>query len=354
MEVLQVYKYILFSTATRTTAPEIHLHFLTNDTCRVKVNWFSSVVQLGGGVKWPGKASVDKEGFIRLHLDKMKEGNWSVPFKQLLGNKNYSTEIPRTWKTTVIRRQQLNYDSCLLTIQHNEPVYNHIGTGRHITIHQKVKGLMRRYQYTPVPFLPLKSLNDPNPVPGNWFSTKNNIYLFVKSYPNGTLSKWLCEQDVGDEITVSNPQGTFDVSLLRNATEVYFFAGGTGLAPVLSLSVWLLQTTRDVSIKLFFFNREERDIVWKKEMNKMANDFKNFKVEYILSRPKSEKWSGRKGRINLDMLKDIVEPFHPNKPECNNRFFGICGQVTFTITLWRNLTTELGYPANKVYRFLGQ
>lgn len=105
-------------------------------------------------------------------------------------------------------------------------------------------GVMRNYQYTPVPKLPLNTLNDPNPIPGNWFSTKNNIYLLVKSYPRGTLSRWLCKQNVGDRIKISNPQGTFDSALLKGITEVYLFAGGTGITPILSLAVWLLQTNR--------------------------------------------------------------------------------------------------------------
>lgn len=104
---------------------------------------------------------------------------------------------------------------------------------------------MKKYQYTPVPLFPIQTPNVPNPGPGKWWLSNKLIYLIVKSYPLGTLSSWLCSRDSGMPIFATEPEGTFCPSVhMKGKRQIYLLAAGTGLTPMLSVILWILQTTR--------------------------------------------------------------------------------------------------------------
>lgn len=105
-------------------------------------------------------------------------------------------------------------------------------------------------------------------------------------------------------------------------------------------------------IKLLFFNRQEKDILWRCELDKLAaavqrypwhdgelviNSCKEhrcgcgnecllcvrFQVEYVLSEP-GESWDGRRGRVDETLLRDFIQ-----RPEDARCHVCVCGPTAF-------------------------
>ncbi|XP_014880903.1 cytochrome b5 reductase 4 isoform X3 [Poecilia latipinna] len=81
--------------------------------------------------------------------------------------------------------------------------------------------------YTPV---------DQNMVPVSSSSSHESyLYLMIKVYPDGVFTPYLNSLQMGENISVSGPEGTFSLRPLRDVTHLYLLAGGTGFTPMVRL-----------------------------------------------------------------------------------------------------------------------
>lgn len=88
--------------------------------------------------------------------------------------------------------------------------------------------------YTPVPTSLFTSYK-----PQNY--TTDNICLMIKSYPNGNISKYICNKNKDDVMELSKPLGTFNLRDLENKEIFLMLAAGTGITPMLTLLLFLLE-----------------------------------------------------------------------------------------------------------------
>ncbi|XP_075210724.1 cytochrome b5 reductase 4-like [Lycorma delicatula] len=330
-----------------TTVPKLHIYFIKNDTFQFQYNIFEAFTfKLRSGVIWPGEVALNNHRFF-MKFYKVNKTIWKKPLYKSLNLEKHPTRIRKIWKTKVINKKQLTHDTCLLSIQVQEPGFNHVPVCYHVPIAKKIFEKHVEMLFDPVPLLPMESLKVPNPYPGYWFRTDREIHLLVKSCTDKKINHWLYRRKVGDGIFMGNPKGDFDPTPLLQMKKVYLFAAGSGFSVILSILVWILQQDRGIKVKLFYFNRYERDIIWRNELNALQEKFL-FQVEYILSQPEKNNWSGRRGRINLEMLKDMIEPYEKKKKDT---FFVLSGSPLFSYTIAYNLTTLLGYPALHVHKF---
>lgn len=72
------------------------------------------------------------------------------------------------------------------------------------------------------------------------FST-DSICLMIKRYPDGNLSKYICDKNKGDLVEMTNPLGLFNLQDLENRETFFMLAAGTGVTPILSLILFLLE-----------------------------------------------------------------------------------------------------------------
>lgn len=63
----------------------------------------------------------------------------------------------------------------------------------------------------------------------------------VKRYPNGNISKYICDKTIGDVVEITNPLGSFLLQDLENRETFIMLAAGTGITPMLSLILFLLE-----------------------------------------------------------------------------------------------------------------
>ena len=118
-------------------------------------------------------------------------------------------------------------------------------------------------------------------------SPQDDLLTFlVKLTPGGAMSEYLTQRaSVGDSISFTGPNGSF--FLRENDHPVLLLAGGTGLAPVLSM----LRTLRDGSSRrkahLIYGVSTDEDLVALDEIEEIAATLSGFSWDFCVSDPQS-------------------------------------------------------------------
>jgi NAD(P)H-flavin reductase len=111
------------------------------------------------------------------------------------------------------------------------------------------------------------------------------------------MSNYLCDLEVGAEISGQGPFGNF---ILRPPLrDTIFIATGTGIAPYRSMLQWLFadhSRHQDKRFWLLFGSRTEKDIYYHDEFVRLAAEHKNFDYLPTLSRGDSN-WKGLRGYV---------------------------------------------------------
>lgn len=125
------------------------------------------------------------------------------------------------------------------------------------------------FTYQSGQFVTVRPVIDGVPVPRCYSmssapAVEDDIRVTVKRVTGGPVSNWLAENlGPGDRLDVSKPGGRF---LLRPGTaEVVAFAGGSGIAPVLSIIKTVLATTGRRA-NLFYANRDADAVIFADEL----------------------------------------------------------------------------------------
>lgn len=131
---------------------------------------------------------------------------------------------------------------------------------------------------------------------------RNGFYnLTIKRVPDGFVSGYILDNfKVGDEIDAYSPEGTFVYEPIRDAKTVVGIAGGSGITPFVSLAGSIADGTCDANLVLLYGARTVKDLVFKKELDKLAENEK-IKVVYVLSDSKTRGYE--KGFIDAELIK---------------------------------------------------
>ena len=110
-----------------------------------------------------------------------------------------------------------------------------------------------------------------------------------------TFKKALMSMERGQEITVLPPQGEFIIE--DYSKSFVFFAGGIGITPFRSILVDLdhIKKIKEMEMVLLYSNKNN-DIVFKDELDLLANRNSSLKVRYVIS-PEI---------VNIEMLKAVI------------------------------------------------
>jgi 3-ketosteroid 9alpha-monooxygenase subunit B len=105
------------------------------------------------------------------------------------------------------------------------------------------------------------------------------IDVLVRRVPGGLVSNWICDElSVGDLIKVMPPAGRF---LLRKPEQVVqLFAGGSGVAPIISLARQALESST-ADITLFYANRNRGTLMLSDALNELSRQYAGrLKLQY--------------------------------------------------------------------------
>ena len=123
----------------------------------------------------------------------------------------------------------------------------------------------------------------------------------VRTNPGGFAADYLLnEVKVGDEFLCSAPQGNFYYEELRDPEHIVALAGGSGITPFLSMAKAIADGTEDFKLTILFGSRTEEQILFKEELDALAENDK-INVVHVLS--DEEKEGYEHGFITADLVK---------------------------------------------------
>jgi glycine betaine catabolism B len=138
----------------------------------------------------------------------------------------------------------------------------------------------------------------------------------------------LASLEEGTEISAWGPQGNF---VLHDdyAKPAVFLSGRIGVTPFRSMVKYATDKQLPLKIVMFDSNRNESNILYKKEFDDWAAKNKNLKIVYTITEEEEEsrqgegstsRWKGERGRIDRSMMAGYID-----SEDLENSIFYICG-----------------------------
>jgi ferredoxin-NADP reductase/ferredoxin len=125
----------------------------------------------------------------------------------------------------------------------------------------------------------------------NW---DGRLEFLIRLQPNGQFSGYLQQSaQLGQRLQIEGPSGTFGVQG-QSLNPRCFVAGGTGLAPFLSILHRMAEWDEDHPTHLFLGVNNEQEIFCQQELTALAQAIPQLQVEICVWKP-SESWPGFRG-----------------------------------------------------------
>jgi benzoate/toluate 1,2-dioxygenase reductase subunit len=164
--------------------------------------------------------------------------------------------------------------------------------------------------------------------------------FLIRILPDGVMSSFLRQARAGDKITLVGPFGTF--YLRENAGPILMVAGGTGLAPFLSMLATLRHRGQfDRRVTLCFGVNSLEELFYAAEIEAYRTHFPSIDIRIAIMRPSAD-WSGAQGTA-----VDLVTATDARALDEDGAAY-LCGPPAM-IDASRRLLLSLGVDQNKVY-----
>ncbi|KAM9424708.1 cytochrome b5 reductase 4 [Pholidichthys leucotaenia] len=281
-------------------------------------------------------------GRIQVTIRKQTNGKWTSLGQPLEFHNTFIRKKDRALffrDCVLVSKTEVNHNTHLFRLQLPHGCIMHVPVGKHVYLKALIEDTEVVRPYTPV---------DQNLTAAPHHSSLgSDLYLMIKVYPDGVLTPHLNSLCIGDQVSISGPEGIFSLRLLRDVTHLYLLAAGTGFTPMARLICAALGDMEAIrKTKLLFFNWREEDILWRRELDELAANKERFQVEYVLS-DTPEGWTGRKGRVDESMLNEFL-----TRPEGSKCYICVCGPTAFT-ELTVSLLKQLGFTEEELHLFQG-
>ncbi|HDP99318.1 MAG TPA: 2Fe-2S iron-sulfur cluster binding domain-containing protein [bacterium] len=138
-------------------------------------------------------------------------------------------------------------------------------------------------------------------------SQHNYVDLMVRLMPDGIMTSWVFKHlKQNDKVKFVGPMGDF--YLREGDGEMIFIAGGSGMAPMVSLLHEILTKKIDRKVTYFFGAVTKKDLFYLDEMKEFEKKIQNFSFVPALSHPESDdQWSGETGLITEPLEKYLKQ-----------------------------------------------
>ncbi|WP_111430974.1 benzoate 1,2-dioxygenase electron transfer component BenC [Rhodobacteraceae bacterium DSL-40] len=131
---------------------------------------------------------------------------------------------------------------------------------------------------------------------------ERNLGFLIKKIEAGLMSGWLARAKPGDQLDLTGPMGSF---YLRDGDgPLLFLAGGTGLAPFLSMLEVLARAGSTRQIHLVYGVTRDLDLVLVDEIAAYASRLPNFTFATVVADPASDHL--RKGWVTQHMPEEML------------------------------------------------
>jgi Na+-transporting NADH:ubiquinone oxidoreductase subunit F len=252
---------------------------------------------------------------------------------QVKVKKELSIEIPaalfdiRQYQAKVAEIADLNYDTKRFRFELTEPAMMEFVAGQYVQIacpayKKGVEEVSRAYSIA----------SDPK--------DSHFIDLIVRRVPNGICTTWMFDYlKAGDAVELTGPYGEFRVS--ETQTPMIFIAGGSGMAPFVSILHQMRNTASTRKAEYFFGGNGIRDLYLHEQMAEFEKGLSAFKYVPVVYKPSpDENWQGQTG-----LVTDAVKKNFTDLSGYEGYLCGSPGMIDASI----KVLISLGMPENKIY-----
>lgn len=134
---------------------------------------------------------------------------------------------------------------------------------------------------------------------------KNYVELMIRLVPEGICTTWVFNHlKEGDSVRIIGPMGDFQ--LHNGEGEIVMIAGGSGMAPMVSLLAEMAKKKETRRATYFFGALTKKDMFYIDEMAEFEKQLPSFKFVPALSAPEPEdKWDGEVGLITQPLERHL-------------------------------------------------
>ncbi|KQX15256.1 MULTISPECIES: benzoate 1,2-dioxygenase electron transfer component BenC [Ensifer] len=133
-------------------------------------------------------------------------------------------------------------------------------------------------------------------------SGETRVGFLIKKIPGGLMSTWLEHAEVGTKLELTGPLGSFYLREVQRP--LLFLAGGTGLAPFLSMLEVLARTNPEQKVHLIYGVTRDLDLVLVDEIEAYTKRLANFTFDTVVADVASS--HPRKGWVTQHMPVDML------------------------------------------------
>jgi ferredoxin-NADP reductase len=131
--------------------------------------------------------------------------------------------------------------------------------------------------------------------------TEDGVVGLATRLRDTAFKQTLAELEVGDEVVVEEPKGSF--LLPEDTTERYVFvAGGIGITVFRSMLRYIRDTEAPYEITLVYSNRDRESAAFLNELEQLERDVPGLRL--VLTMTDEDGWAGETRRIDAAMLRD--------------------------------------------------
>ena len=181
----------------------------------------------------------------------------------------------------------------------------------------KKPGFFRSVKYKSGQFLTLK-LPIQNKVENRAYSLSSSPYahkflrITVKKVVDGVVSNYICDSlKEGQKIEVEKPTGNFFIQpSARKQRNLVLFAGGSGITPIYSIILSILNKEPKSKITLIYANRNEASIIFRPELTTLLEAHKDsISIVFLLDESIEDSLAAnyQVNKISEDLLVSIME-----------------------------------------------
>jgi ferredoxin-NADP reductase len=171
---------------------------------------------------------------------------------------------------------------------------------------------------------------------------QDQVAITVERIEDGEVSAYLVDELAeGDQLELRGPIGGYFVWSTEMGGPLLLVAGGSGICPLMAVLRHRAARGSRVPTRLLYSSRAVDDVIYKKELDRLAGRADGLDVFHTLTRNQPSGWQGYARRIDRNMLAEVG--FAPEqRPLCM-----VCGPTPLVEAVATTLV-ELGYPPERV------
>jgi ferredoxin-NADP reductase len=135
------------------------------------------------------------------------------------------------------------------------------------------------------------------------------LAVTIERIDDGEVSPYLASVvQPGDRFELRGPIGGYFVWTAALGGPLFLIAGGSGIVPLMAMLRHRATVTSPVPTLLVYSSRSYEDIIYRDELERLADDDDQLMVRHTLTRHQPIGWSGGSRRIDREMLAELGMP----------------------------------------------